>query len=128
MKPHVTGVHFGPHSIRMKVDGHPTRAAVHINPRVPYVGHYLLTRPVIMVDRKITNPQERHCLEVHELHEWFQRTHDHVAATPAHRASEQEERHWAFHHGMTRHSWSRYSQNVEKVFRQNAREGVRRRR
>jgi hypothetical protein len=128
MRPHITAVHFGPHSIRMKVDGHPTRASVHVNPRVPYVGHYSLTIPVIMVDRKITNPRERKSLEVHELHERFRRVHDHMQPTPAHRLSEREERHWAFHHGMTRHGWSRYSQNVEKVFRQNHRDGERRRR
>jgi hypothetical protein len=128
MKPHISGVHFTPHTISMKVDGHPTKAIIRIEPVVPYVGHYLRKKPVVLIDRKITNPMERRSLAVHELHERFRRFHDGMRATPAHRASEREERHWALRHGMTSHGWHQYGTNVEKVFRQNAREGVRRRR
>ena len=120
-----TGVHFGPHSIRMKVDGHPTMDRIVIAPVVPMVGHYKRSEPVVLVDRKITNPKERQSIAVHEAGERYLRFGEGLGPVQAHRIAEREETHWAVRHGV---NMGRYSQNVEKVFRQNAREGVRRRR
>ena len=125
MIPRVRAVKFTAHTIRAKIDGIPTMARIQVCPYVPMVGHYKKKEPVVLVDRKITDPKERQSLALHELHERYRRYHDHMGPKSAHDLSEREEHHWAVRHGV---HWNRYSRNVEHVFRQNHRDGVRRRR
>jgi hypothetical protein len=80
---------------------------------------------VVLIDRKIQNPQERKAIAVHEAGERFLRFHEGLGPLQAHRIAEREETRWDARHGVP---MRRYAQDVEKVFRQNAREGVRRRR
>jgi len=120
-----TGIHFGPHSIRMKVDGHPTMNRIVIAPRVPMVGHYKRSEPVVMIDRKITDPKERQSIALHEAGERYLRFHSGLGPVQAHRIAQREETHWDHQHGV---NVPRLTRNVERVFRQNARDGVRRRR
>jgi hypothetical protein len=120
-----TGIRFTPNTIRMRVNGVQVQDRILITPRVPMVGHYLQHKPVVLIDRKIRDPQERKAIAVHEAGERFLRFHEGLGPLQAHRIAEREETRWASHRGIP---MRQYGQDVEKVFRQNAREGVRRRR
>ena len=120
-----TDIRFTPHTVSMRVDGHPTRARIQISPRVPMVAHYKRHEPVVLIDRKIRDPRERQSLAMHETGERYLRFHEGLGPLQAHHIAEREEAHWDVRHEINRH---RYLQNVEQVFRENRREGERRRR
>jgi hypothetical protein len=109
----------------MRVDGVPVRDIIRIRPYVPMVGHYKRSEPVVLVDRKITDPREQRSLAMHEAGERYLRFGEGLGPVQAHQVAEREETHWAARHGV---NVPRYTRNVEHVFRENRREGVRRRR
>jgi hypothetical protein len=120
-----TGISFTPHTVRMRVGGVPVQARIRVNPVVPMVGHYKRHEPVVLIDRKIRDPRERQAIAVHEAGERWLRLHEGLGPVQAHRVAEREETRFARGRGIP---MRRYVRNVESVFRQNAREGVRRRR
>ena len=120
----VTAVRFTPNTVTMKIDGVPVYDRIEVSPYVPMVGHYFLHRPVVRVDAKITDLHQRQSIVLHEAVERHMRRGG-LGPMQAHRVAERQEGHWDIRHGV---SIPRLTQNVEKVFRQNAREGVRRRR
>jgi hypothetical protein len=122
---HVTAVRFTPHTVSMRVDGVPVHDTIRVQPRVPFVGHYLRHEPVVLVDRKIQDPRERQAIALHEAIERHLRFHVGLGPVQAHRIAEREETRWDTRQGIPLRP---YAQDVERVFRQNAREGVRRRR
>jgi hypothetical protein len=122
---HVTAVRFTPHTVSFKLDGVPVQDTIRVAPRVPMVGHYFMHRPVVLVDRKIQNPRERQSVALHEALERHLRYYVGLGPLQAHRIAEREETRWDTRQGIPLRP---YERDVEKVFRQNAREGVRRRR
>jgi hypothetical protein len=124
----ITGLRFTPHTVSFRMDGEPVWDRVEISPRVPMVGHFDLSRPVVRVDRKITDPRERRAVILHEAVERELRAHQGLGPLQAHRVAEATEAHAGQQLGMSPHDTRRYSRHVEQVFRENAREGVRRRR
>jgi hypothetical protein len=120
----ITALKFTENTVSFRMDGEPVWDRVQVSKRVPMVGHYDLHKPVVRVDRKITDPKERHSLAVHEAAERHLRRRG-IPVHQAHLEAETVEHQFARQNGIR---WPRYSQDVEKVFRQNRREGVRRRR
>jgi len=120
----ITALKFTPHTVSFRLDGEPVWDRVEISPRVPMVGHFSLSRPVVRVDAKITNPKERQAIVLHEAIERHDRRAG-LAPHEAHMVAEATEARWDARHGVPARSYSRH---VEQVFRENAREGVRRRR
>ena len=122
---HITAVRFTPHTVSFKLDGVPVHDTIRLEPRVPMVGHYFMHRSVVLVDRKIRDPRERQSIALHEGIERHLRLHAGLGPLQAHRIAEWEEGRWDAQHRIPVRP---YERDVEKVFRQNAREGVRRRR
>ena len=122
---HVTAVRFTENTVSFRIDGVPVQDRIRVSPRVPMVGHYLRHKPVVLVDRKIEDPKERRAIALHEGIERHLRFHTGLGPVQAHRVAEREEARWDARQGLP---MRRYVADVESVFRQNAREGVRRRR
>jgi hypothetical protein len=125
MKHHkITAVRFTPGTVSLRLDGEPVWDRVQVSPRVPMVGHYDLKRPVVRVDKKITDPKEQRSLIVHEAVERHLRRNG-MTPHQAHLEAEAAEGSFGRRTGVNQ---PRYTRNVEQVFRQNRREGERRRR
>ena len=120
----ITALKFTDRTVSFRLDGEPVWDRVEISPRVPMVGHFNLNRPVVRVDAKITNPKEQQAIALHEAIERHERRGG-LAPHQAHVVAEATEARWDARQGVPMRSYSRH---VEQVFRENAREGVRRRR
>lgn len=122
--PHITRLRFTPGTICFNLDGKRVWDRTVVSPFVPMVGHYTLKSPVVRVDKKITAPQERRSIFLHEAIERAERQRG-LSPHQAHLMAEAAERREARHSGLR---WGTYSRHVERAFRLNRRAGIRRRR
>jgi hypothetical protein len=112
-----SNVHIHGRNLSFQFDNNTLKYTLQKRGQVKDVGQWNRSRPIIYVDRKMTNPADLRLLAVHEGVERYAATKYHLDPRfAAHYVATNAEHHYA---DQTHQNWDEYMMRVEFIYRMN---------